>query len=193
MRVRPEEYTQLQLRAHALLADVPLHDVWAVDLPGEAAGRSVLDLRALLAERRAAANRAVRFLFALRSRLGKLFGWDNEPASAAAESYLGRLSAAERAASLVAPGTLEGPFRVLFVSQHEWISEVRNATVHAFSVFALVERSPGLRLFWGIYVRPVGRITRWYMRLFDPFRRLLIYPAVLSSIRAAWSRSTPAA
>jgi hypothetical protein len=60
--------------------------------------------------------------------------------------------------------------------------------VHAFSVFALVERSPDYRLYWGIYVRPVGRITSWYMRLIDPFRRLIIYPSVLRHIRAAWAR-----
>ncbi len=65
--------------------------------------------------------------------------------------------------------------------------------MHAFSVFALVEHSSGYRLYWGIYVRPVGRITSWYMRLIDPFRRIIIYPAVLRYIRAAWARGVPEA
>jgi hypothetical protein len=60
--------------------------------------------------------------------------------------------------------------------------------VHAFSVFALVERSSGYLLYWGIYVQSVGRITSWYMRLIDPFRRLIIYPAALRHIREAWAR-----
>jgi hypothetical protein len=89
---------------------------------------------------------------------------------------------------LVTPGTLEGPFRVLFVSPREAISEIQNPTVHGFSVFALVERSSGYRLYWAIYVRPVGGITPWYMRLIDPFRRVIIYPAALRHIRAAWAR-----
>jgi hypothetical protein len=79
------------------------------------------------------------------------------------------------------------------VSPREAISEIENATVHAFSVFALLERSHGYRLYWGIYVRPVGRITAWYMRLIDPFRRVIIYPALLRYIRAAWSRGDAAA
>ena len=54
-------------------------------------------------------------------------------------------------------------------------------------VLALVERPSGYRLYWAIYVRPVGRLTGWYMRLIDPFRRLMIYPAVLRRIRAGWS------
>lgn len=193
MRVTPEEFERVDLRAHSLLAEVPLHDVWAVDLEG-GPGRSIVDLRALLSTQKlTAANRAVRFLFGLRTRLGRAFGWDRKPPRASEESFLHRLSAADREGSLVAPGTLEGPFRVLFVSHREAISEIQNSTVHAFSVFALLERSPGYRLYWGIYVRPVGRITAWYMRLIDPFRRVIIYPALLRSIRAAWSRGQAAA
>jgi hypothetical protein len=194
VRVTAEEYERLDLRAHSLLADVPLHDVWAVDLSGRRPGRTVLELRALLAaENLRASNPAVNFLFGLRGWLGRVFGWDREPAQASAASFLHRLSAADRASSLVAPGTAEGPFRVLFVSPREAISEIQNATVHAFSVFALLERPSEYRLYWGIYVQPVGRITSWYMRLIDPFRRLLIYPAVLRHIRAAWSRGEAAA
>jgi hypothetical protein len=190
MRVTAEEYERVDLRAHGLLADVPLHDVWRVDLSGDP-GRSLLDLRALVSvESFAAASAPVRFLFGLRAWLGRRFGWDREPRQAARESFLERLSPADREASVVVPGTPEGPFRVLFVSPRESISEIHNATVHAFSVFALVERSAGYRLYWAIYVRPVGRFTSWYMRLIDPFRRFIIYPAVLRGIRSAWARGT---
>jgi hypothetical protein len=189
VRVTPEEYERLDLRAHSLLADVPLHDVWSVDLPGGGPGRTIVDLRALLSvESLTAENGAVRFLFGLRALLGRVFGWDDEPPRASRESFLQRLSAADRERSLVAPGTPEGPFRVLFVSEREAISEIQNPTVHAFSVFALVERSSGYRFYWGIHVRPVGRITSWYMRLIDPFRRIIIYPAALRHIRAVWAR-----
>ena len=90
------------------------------------------------------------------------------------------------------PGTSDGPFRVLLVTRDEAISEIQNATVHAFSVFALVGQPSGYRLYWAIYVRPVGRLTRWYMRLIDPFRRAVIYPAVLRHICAAWAREVRA-
>jgi len=120
-----------------------------------------------------------------------VFGWDREPPRASEQSFLHRLSPADQEASLVPPGTPEGPFRVLFVSRQESISEIQNSTVHGFSVFALIERSFGYRLYWGIYVRPVGRITWWYMHLIDPFRRVIIYPAVLLYIKAAWSRELP--
>ena len=187
-RIAPEEYRQIHLRAHSLLADVPLHDLWAVDLSGQQPGRSIVDLRALLsAQNLQATNPAVKLLFGLRWWLGRLFGWDREPPRASEESFLRRLTAADHASSLVTPGTREGPFRVLFVSPRESISEIRNSTVHGFSVLALVERATDYRLYWAIYVRPVGPMTAWYMRLIDPFRRVLIYPAILRRIRSAWS------
>jgi hypothetical protein len=189
MRVTSEEYERIDLRAHALLADVPMHDLWLVELPGGGPGRTISDLRALLSmENITAANASVRFLFGLRALLGRVFGWDREPPLAPQQSFIQRLSSADRESSLVTPGTPEGPFGVLFVSPRESISEIQNPTVHAFSVFALVERSSGYLLYWAIYVRSVGRITSWYMRLIDPFRRVIIYPTVLRHSREVWAR-----
>ena len=191
MRATPEEYQQIDLRAHSLLADVPLHDVWRLDLPAGGPDRTVVDLRALLVmENLVEANAAVRFLFAVRAWIGRIFGWDREPEPAhpPSDSFLARLSSDDREASLVAPGTRDGPFQVLFVSPREAISEIKNPTVHAFSVFVLLQRDSGYRFYWAIYVRPVGGITAWYMRLIDPFRRFIIYPAILRYVAAAWER-----
>ena len=189
MRVTSEEYEGIDLRAHSLLEDVPLHDVWRVELPGGGPGRTIEDIRGLVSmEKLRSANAAVGFLFGLRGWLGRIFGWDREPPQASAESFLHRLSVADRQRSLITPGTLDGSFRILFVSPQEAISEIQNATVHAFSVYALLESSSGYRLYWGIYVRPAGRTTSFYMRLIDPFRRVIIYPAILRYIRSAWAR-----
>jgi hypothetical protein len=189
VRIDPTEYRGLELRAHTLLADVPLHDVWAVDLPGGRPGVTVEDLRAIAsAERLGDANVAVRLLFRLRSWLGGLFDWDRQPEPDDAESFIHRLSEADRSGSRVAPGTRDGPFQLLYVSSREAVSEIRNATVHAFSVYALVERAGGYRLYWAIYVRPVGPLTVWYMGLIDPFRRWIIYPAVLRALARGWAR-----
>lgn len=135
------------------------------------------------------ASLAVQLLVGARRALGRLFSWDREPPRAGQASFLERLTDSDRRASVVTPGTPEGPFRVLYVFAREAASEIRNATVHAVSCFALVARPPlGHRLYWAIYVRPVGRFTKWYMRLIDPFRRLVVYPAMLRGVRAAWAR-----
>ena len=48
-RIDPADFQKLELRCHALLSDVPLHDVWAIALPDGGPGRTIGDLRALVA------------------------------------------------------------------------------------------------------------------------------------------------
>ena len=73
-----EEYRRLTLRAHALLADVPLHDVWQVSLPGGGPSRTMQDVRSVLqaARRSQPLSFPVRALFALRWSVGRWFRWD---------------------------------------------------------------------------------------------------------------------
>jgi Protein of unknown function (DUF2867) len=192
MRVPREELRGLHLEADAVLGDVPLHDVSAVDLAGGGRGRTISDVRALL--RRAAgpaANPLVRALFALRSAMGRLFGWDSARHVHLEDSYVDRVSPELRRRSLVAPGTPDGPFRQLFVLEHESLAEIQNATVHAFLAMSLVENERGYRLYWGIYVKPVSRLTGLYMELIEPFRRFIVYPILLRQIKKAWAARYP--
>lgn len=184
----PREYRQLDLRAHTFLADIELHDVWVTELEGGGPDRTILDLRRCFTPQTAAtANAAVARLFAIRRRLGDLFGWDVEQSSWKTESYFHRLSDADREQSLLPPGTEDGFMRTLYVFPYESLSEVRNTTVHAFSCFALRPTMHGYRFYWAIYVKPVSRWTGVYMRVIDPFRRAVVYPAVLNRVKRTWS------
>jgi hypothetical protein len=99
------------------------------------------------------------------------------------------LTDADRARSLTAPGTRDGAFRTLYQFPDEALAEVRNATVHGFLATALVPSASGYVLYWAVYAKPVGALTRLYMALIDPFRRLIVYPALLAQTQAAWSRA----
>jgi len=129
---------------------------------------------------------AVRALFALRRALGDMFGWDAPRPSYEAESYLHRLTEADHEQSIVPPGSADGFFRSLYVFPQEAVNEARNATVHAFLCYALRPSATGYRLYWAIYVKPVGMLTGLYMSVIDPFRRYIVYPAVLDRVARAW-------
>jgi hypothetical protein len=187
-RTSHSEYERLPLHAHALLANVPLHDVWQVELPGGGADRTLLDLRELMdAERMQQSSPIVRGLFSLRRALGRLFGWDDAPGASRESELMRSVPAPLLERSLVAPGSSDGPFTVVYVHESESVSEIRNATVHAFSVVALERIAGGYRAFWAIYVAPVGALTPYYMALIDPFRRWLVYPAILKRLHTAWA------
>ena len=183
MRASPADYLSLKLRAHELLHDVPLYDVSVVDLPGGGAGRSVADIRAL--DSAAVPSRIANVLYGARRFLGRVFGWDRVQ-MCPEESLLSRLSERDRRDSEITPGTPVGPFLLLYQFPDEALSETRNATVHGYVCTALARTATGYRLYWGVYVLPASWLTRPYLIAIEPFRRFILYPAMLRRIRRAW-------
>lgn len=187
MRIDPAEFRARPLRAHTLLRDVPLEDVWAIRLRGGGPGRTIEDLGPMFSAAIDAAPAIVQALFRLRIRMGALFGWDRERPEWSAESYAHRLTPADRARSTAAPGTPDRPFSLVYRFEDEQLSERRNGTVHAFSSLSMRPTPDGYLAHWAIYVQPVHRFTRLYMRAIDPFRRLLVYPAIIRKVERAWA------
>lgn len=101
-RVDPAYFRRLNLRAHELLTDVPLHDVWMVELPGGGLNYTLADARAFMsAENLMSLNPVVRALFQLRAWLGRVFRWDSSIRTPSAQSFIHRLSVEDRKQSLI--------------------------------------------------------------------------------------------
>jgi hypothetical protein len=198
-QVSTQEFERLPLRVHSFLTGVPLHDVWAVDLPR---GRGGVTLDEFL---RVANNCTldtcdcsnssalftpsplVRILLNTRFFIGRIFGWDNEPVTIV--TFATRLTDADRSRSLIAPGNRDGFFRVVYRFENEQLLELINRTAHAAALSALVETTTEYRFYFGVYVCSVSRFTSFYMALIDPFRKLIVYPSLLESIRARWNQA----
>ncbi len=189
MRVDPAEFEALRLRTHEFLSDVPLHDMWRLRLLGGGPGRTVRDVVAMfVGAESTGVNPVARALFALRTMMGRAFGWDREPPNARALSYVNRVTTEDRARSLEEPGSKRGFWTVVYSFEREALGEVINRTVHAFLLFALEPAAHGYTLYWAVYVKPVSRFTPFYMALIDPFRRLVIYPSLIRRLEEVWRR-----
>jgi hypothetical protein len=188
LQISEREFERLPLRVHQFLAGVPLHDVWAVDLPSPHAGITLDEFLRLANERLFTPAPVVRGLLRLRLLIGRLFGWDR-PSTEAAPTFADRLTDADRARSLAPAGVREGLFRVVYRFENESLVEVINRTVHAAALSALVETANSYRFYFAVYVRNVGRLTPFYMAAIDPFRKLIVYPSLLSSVRTNWDRT----
>lgn len=189
-QISPRDFYALPLRVHTFLADVPLHDVWAVDLPRHRDGVTLSEF--LRRASQGGMNRLslmARVLIGLRLFLGRIFGLEAEPKEASTVSFGSRLTPEDRARSLVVSGTQEGMFRIVYRFENEQLLEIHNRTVHGAALSALAERADSYRLYFAVYVRPRTWITPFYMGLIDPFRKWIIYPAMLKTIRATWDRS----
>jgi hypothetical protein len=188
-QISTQEFERLPLRVHDFLAGVPLHDVWAVDLPRARSGITLDEFLRTTSACPCPPPPLVRALLNIRLFVGGLVGWDREPAATAWESFATRMTIADRSRSLAPAGTREGLFRVVYRFENEQLLELTNRTVHAAALSALIETANAYRFYFGVYVRNVGRFTPVYMALIDPIRKRVVYPSLLRSVRAKWNKT----
>jgi hypothetical protein len=186
-QVSIQEFERLPLRVHTFLAGVPLHDVWAVDLPPWLPGVTLDDFLRRTSSCLCKPPSLARVLLEIRFFVGRFFGWDRE--LAATVTFATRLTDTDRSRSLAAAGTRDGFFRVVYRFENEQLLELINRTVHAAALSALVETPTAYRYYLAVYVRSVSRFTPFYMALIDPFRKLIVYPSLLRGVRARWNQA----
>jgi hypothetical protein len=188
-QISAREFERLPLRVHDFLVGVPLHDVWAVDLPRMRAGITLEEFLRLAGGGPFAPSPVVRALLSTRFFVGRLFGWDSEPDATVRETFATRLTTADCSRSLAPAGTRDGHFRIVYRFENEQLLEVSNRTAHAAALSALVETANAYRFYFGVYVRKVSRWTPVYMALIGPFRKLIVYPSLLRSVRSTWNQT----
>ncbi len=143
-------------------------------------------------------SRATRALFALRFRMGALFGWDEDaeplPIPGCTEATLSARLPAELRDTTTRPVSISSStFVPIYRTDDEAAAEISNGTVHAVLQLGWVEESGGAycgRM--GVYVKPRGRLGEAYMALIGPFRHLIVYPAMMRQIGRAWDSSRSA-
>jgi len=186
-QITREEFERLPLRVHAFLAGVPLHDAWAIDLPATRSGITLAEFIRQAGSLFLRPPPVLRALLSVRFFVGGLFGWDQAAPGSVSESFAQRLTEDDRTRSLVPAGTPDGLFRVVYRFENEQLEEVVNRTVHAAALSALIEGGTGYRFYFAVYVREVSCSTPLYMAAIDPFRKVIVYPALLSSISTQWN------
>jgi uncharacterized protein DUF2867 len=188
-QISTREFERLPLRVHDFLAGVPLHDVWAVDLPRIRSGITLDEFLRAAGSRLFRPSPVVRTLLNIRLFIGRILRWDGEPAPTVRATFATRLTTADLSRSLAPAGTREGPFRIVYRFENEQLLELINRTAHAAALSALVETANAYRFYFGVYVCSVGRLTPVYMALIDPFRKVIVYPSLLHSVRTTWNHT----
>ncbi len=189
MRLPKTAHTERPWRIHELTPDFRVEDVWAFRTPG--AGPD--DFPTMLAAMRTAGGFArqpspVRFLFAVRWKLGTLLGWDAPSAGVGRRvaSLRDRLPRDLRDAPQ-GPDNDNMPLKAIYELDMESARELANKTVHTVMHLGWVRGANGdheLRM--AVLVKPNGRFGRLYMTAIAPFRYLIVYPAMTGQWERAW-------
>ena len=189
LRISPDDFETKDFRANSLLADVPLHDVWAIELKDHPSP-TLEDLGTVLKHSSPfQATPTVTGLVVLRGVVGLALGWEDPEWAREGASLVHRLSDADRQRSTTEPGTSLGTWRVLYAFPREGAVETINGTVHVAVAASIGEGPEGARLFLSFRVSEVNWTTPFYMRLIDPARRFFVYPFLLRQFAHAWERS----
>ncbi|MFG3530001.1 DUF2867 domain-containing protein [Streptomyces sp. NPDC047917] len=189
MKLPHTSHTDQPWRIHALTRDFETEDVWSFRTPG--AGPS--DFPVMLSAMRSGSGSAkqtpaVRFLFAVRWKLGALLGWDKPKSGLGTRvrSLRDRLPDDLRE-TVDGPDSGGSPFTPVYELDDESVHELANKTVHTLMHLGWVLSGDGdheLRM--AVLVKPNGWFGRLYMALVAPFRYWIVYPALTRQWERAW-------
>lgn len=188
MKLPNSAHTSRPWRIHEIVPDFELEDVWALPTPGGPNDFPRLVRLATLFDPEQSSSRAVRVLFAIRWKLGELFGWDDAEAGLGSRvpTLRNRLPQDLRDAD-PGPAPEAVPFTPLYLLEDEFAAEIANRTVHGVVHFGWVsDEAGGYHGEMAIYVKRNGLFGSAYMAAIAPFRHLLVYPPMLREIGRAW-------
>jgi hypothetical protein len=188
MRRPKAAHAQRPWRIHELTRDFRLEDVWALPTPGGA--DDLPRLARLIAsgdpERRSPAP--ARALWAIRWKLGELFGWDDAATGIGSRvpTLRDRLPEDLRDAPR-GPDFDALPFTSVYLLDDEWAAEIANKTMHGVMHIGWVPDDAGTyRGQMAVYVKPNGLLGNAYMAAIRPFRHLVVYPPLLRRLERDW-------
>lgn len=195
MRLPDTAHTAQPWRIHELTDDFRIEDVWDLPTPGGPEDFPRLVQVFASGDPSHAPSPVVRALFAIRWKLGELFGWDRpqEGLDARVPTLRDRLPADLRAApSGPELGTL--PFTPLYLLDDEFAAEVANKTMHGVIHLGWVaDGTGGHHGQMTVYVKPNGVLGMAYLAAIKPFRHLIVYPPMIREIGRRWRAQTPPA
>lgn len=188
-RIPDTEHMDRPWRIHDIAPDFRLEDVWVYRTPGAGPDDFPVMIEALKAAGGLDQDPPlVRFLFAVRWKIGALLDWDkpDRGLSGRVQSLCDRLppDLRQEAAGSVVPNT---PFTMVFQIDHECAVELANKTVHDICHLGWVPREDGeYELRMAALVRTNGRFGDLYMAAIRPVRYLIVYPALARKWERAW-------
>ena len=187
MRLPDTAHTSRPWRIHEIAGDFSVGDVWALPTPGGPDDFPRLVRQLVSSDPTASPSRAARTLFAIRSKLGQLFGWDERDAGpgSAGPTLRDRLPGDLRQSP--GPEFDSLPFSPLYLLDDEAAAELANRTVHGVIHLAWVPgEAGGYRGQMTVLVKPNGLLGKAYMAAIRPFRHLIVYPPLIRQIERQW-------
>lgn len=196
MRLRNAAYEAHPWRISSIAPDFKLLDAWGLDVEGSRGEFDAFLETMTTLDVAKNGSLAVRGLFRLRAQLGRWFkwndgGWDGTftklPIPGCSETTLSARLPEDLKNTAPVPRDGGAKFRPLYRTDNEWAAELSNKTVHVIQHLVWIDAGEGrYRGQLGVYVKPRGWFGSVYLALIGPFRRVIVYPALIVRIKSIW-------
>jgi uncharacterized protein DUF2867 len=185
MRLATTAHTSRPWRIHEISGEFRVEDVWALPITGDRDDFQRLVQMIARQDPENSSSRVASALWALRWKLGELFGWDDEDANG--DSLRDRLPADLRAAP--SGPEFDGlPFSSLYQLDDEFAAEIANRTMHGILHLGWIpDGKDRFRGQMAVLVKPNGLFGNIYMAAIRPFRHLIVYPAAFRQAERLWN------
>jgi hypothetical protein len=135
-------------------------------------------------------SRLANWLFAFRTRLGRVFRWDRQfnelPIPGCTEKSLrDRIPPSDRA-DLYPQSSSPFPLRPVYQDQREAALELSNRTVHVVLHYAWVPKGALFRAHMAMYTKTRGWFGRLYLAVTAPVRKYIVYPLIMKQLERQW-------
>jgi hypothetical protein len=194
MKLPDSEQTSRPWRIHELTKDFRLEDVWALPTPGGPDDFPRLVELIASSSTEETSSRPARALWALRWKLGEVFGWDDpDPADLPNWQMLRDRLPEDLREAPTGPEFDALPFTSVYLLEDEWAAELANKTVHGVMHLSWVPTGDGhYRGQMSVYVKPNGLLGNAYMAAIRPFRHLIVYPPMMRQLERMWKEGAGA-
>ena len=201
MRISNAEHRAHPWLIERIAPDFRLLDVWSIPVEGTRDEFASFVATMTSFDPSSAGPSLSRALFRVRLRIGTILGWDEHkerPIPGCTETTLrARLTDDLQRATEVTlvrkPHAGKATFTPLYLTTDEFAAEISNETVHGVLHLGWVEDGEGhFRPQMGIYVKPRGVLGEIYLKAIQPFRHVIVYPALTRQIERRWNARSAA-
>jgi hypothetical protein len=188
MKLPDSEQTSRPWRIHELVRDFELLDVWALPTPGGPDDFPRLVEIVASSDTAETPSRAGRALWAIRWKLGEVFGWDEVEEKDLPDWQMLRDRLPDDLRDGPSGPAFETlPFESVYMLDDEWAAELANKTVHGVLHLSWVpDDQGGYRGQMAVYVKPNGLLGKAYLAAIQPFRHHVVYPPMMRQLERMW-------
>ena len=202
IRLNKKQHPKRLWKVHRITNDFDLWDVWHIPIKADNSKTenfntfyTIAVKSFLMIESR---KSITSFLFKIRFLIGKIFHFDKNintlPIPDCKETSIKQRITnqdlkQDKGGKRIKSKNIGLDFPSVYLFEQESLHELSNDTVHGLVHLGWIKVDNYYTATLAIYTKPRGKMGKIYLKLIEPFRHYIVYPAIMKSIKKEWQKN----